>query len=170
MVRRRGLAASSGRSPRPLPRWSLRSQRPHLLGRLVARDADAMIQAPASRSAHPRRPRSSASGPPAPPRRSRPSPRRSCFGLSIVLFAAVMVTVPVLSVWPAVSVSVVPASVKSASVAGGVRRRRNGHRHLRALDGPLSVAVTRADAAVLVDRHMIEHERHHRQCLVVAGS
>ena len=133
----RGVEAD--RSPRPLPRWSLRSQRPHLLGRLVARDADAMIQAPASRSAHPRRPRSSASGP-APSRRSRPSPVTIPV-TSTVLFGLVHGHRPgALGLAPRERQRR-PRLREVGLRRGSVRRRRNGAVTC-ALDGPLSVAVT----------------------------
>ena len=63
------------------------------------------------------------------------------FGLSIVLFAAVTVTVPVLSVRPAAIVSVVPVRVKSVAAAGTTAVAETVTVTV-SLDVPLSVAVT----------------------------
>ena len=62
-------------------------------------------------------------------------------GASTLLFTAVSVTAPVLVVWPAAIVSVVPLCVKSVETAGE-SADADTVTTTGALDAPLSVAVT----------------------------
>ena len=62
-------------------------------------------------------------------------------GASTALFTAVIVTTPVLVVWPATIVSVVPESVKSPETAGESGAAETVTT-TDSLDVPLSVAVT----------------------------